>query len=803
MIARNLLIQSPSLYPALQSMTLGVSRFARVSLAVFCATFALLLLAGPVAQASSFLVGKANVCFAERVGDNLKPAWNASFDGEETLPVAAEPEGAGPVFIYFNQALTETSAEIGDNFFNWLDVYITGLSLGQSVLLERFFVDNDEGIINGNAVLMESHRIQDGFRPLTGNIPNLSSVEDWDATRDGKIWTQLGMFGGLANMPGEYVIRVSSPLDSFPPATARLTINEVPTDQFFVGQVVDDWGDPIPYAFVALLAPLGSYSDIRYAARADEDGDYLLYAPNPDEVDLVAVAPGYVGPYQGGSFRVIEKDDVLIQDIELTPGTVNLAGHILREGSNEPIAGLPVTFFTVDESDAVDGRLMTHTWTDANGAFSVMLTPDRWQVVVKTYEAASRNLLETPGSGNWIFDLTDGVDVSNVEAFWIEATSLVAGVLRSKDGDPLQGVQMLARNLETRQTASGYTLANGTFTLAAAPGDWEVTPFSFDLEFLGYPGVEETQVRLTAPNQSVVIFPTAPAIKGVLEGLITYESADSELDGTAVGGLMLWAQNIVEGELMSVFQSTYRSSGYYNFFLPEGHWFVIPEPFEAARRQLLLKNLPVLDIVEDEEEIISRTEWDIIAVDPTRSMQIIIRDEHGDPVPGIPMHAHRMTGEGEDTYDAFGVTDDDGVAIIPAIGGHWHFHISHSTMRRAGFVQFTEEHLMVSEGCGEEPEECPCGPALLELTAVPFTGALPEVTRVASEAGRLVIEGTGEPGQLYEVEGSFDLQNWRYTGDVIALDGAFTITDLFDAGHEQALTDASSGRLFYRLKNRE
>jgi hypothetical protein len=300
-------------------------------------------------SAFTFKVGLSNTCFAERIGDNLMPMWNAVFTGGEVDPPEADPESTGPIEVFLSESV------IGDDYFDWLDVHVSGLSLGQGVLIERFLVDNDEGIINSNAVLMESHRVQDGYLPLTGDIPNLSSVEDWDEELDGEIWTQLGMFGGLANMPGEYVIRVSSPLDSFPAATARLTIEEVPTAQYFHGRVLDG-ETPIPGAFVALLQPLGAYSEILFAARANQDGEYLLYAPYPEEVDVVAVAPGYVGPFQRGATRVIDSDEEQEYDIQLTPGSVTLSGHVRRTGTEEPIAGLPVTFLSVDEGNEADGR---------------------------------------------------------------------------------------------------------------------------------------------------------------------------------------------------------------------------------------------------------------------------------------------------------------------------------------------------------------------------------------------------------------------------------------------------------------
>ena len=113
----------------------------RTPLAVVCAMLALLLLASSAAQAHIFPVRGANVCFAERIGDNLEPAWNVPVDGVDEVPPVADPESSGPISIHFDEALTETTKTIGDDYFDWLDVYVSGLSLGQSVVIERFLVD--------------------------------------------------------------------------------------------------------------------------------------------------------------------------------------------------------------------------------------------------------------------------------------------------------------------------------------------------------------------------------------------------------------------------------------------------------------------------------------------------------------------------------------------------------------------------------------------------------------------------------------------------------------------------------------
>ncbi|MCC5846129.1 MAG: hypothetical protein JJU05_17915 [Verrucomicrobia bacterium] len=779
------------------SFVLSNVRFNPAGAGTRCAAFLLLLtLFSPAAWASVFRVSMANVCFAERIGDNLAPAWNAPIDGDyETWDRPEAPQSES------DEIWVSVSPEvIAADRFDWVNVEIGGLSPGQTVLIERFLVDNDQGIVNGNAVLVESHLVQEGYRPMVGDFFfNTNQVLDWDGTLNGTIETQLGMFGGMSNMAGEYVIRVSSPTDAFEPEEASLTIDEIWTSEYFYGDVVDEEGDPIPHAIVGLLQQLGSYSDILFAKQADEHGYYYIASPYfPLEVDLVAVAPGFVGPFQRGNNRLIDFDDELEHDIVLTPGTVEIAGRAERSADEEPIAGLPVTFLTVDEKGIVDGRLMTHTWTDANGEFSVMVTPDRWLVLVKSYEASSRNLLELPNAPDLIVDTTDGAQTGITISF-VEADSVIGGTLRDEDGNPLWKVQMKALNRETGQTTSGYTLQNGVFTLPVTAGVWEVTPFSYDLERAGHPGARETRVKLTASNQSVEFVHTAPKRSAILEGTITYDSADLGKNGEPVGGLTLWAQNIVNSELNSVFKSTYNSNGSFSIHLSEGHWFVIPDPREAARRQLLLKNLPLLDVVHDDDEVQS-IEQDIHVVDPEVIITVTILDADENPVPGIPMHAHLMTDPGEDTFDAFGLTNEDGVAYIPAKSGHWHLHISHSTLRRAGLQEIPEQHLMVSETCGAPPEVCSCPSVKLEVTVPAFTDEPPELTATRVEnGGTLVIEGEGEPGRLYHVQGSFDLQDWIFVGRVIALGGEFKITDPKNTAFKEEFTGEPGNRIFYRL----
>ena len=172
--------------------------------------------------------------------------WNLPVTAVPPAPPGPDPEGAGPVSVSVSDPV------IGNEFFGIIDLAITGLSAGQSVLLEKFRVDNDQGVIDGGAILQESHALQDGVAAAVGEPFNWTRL--YDVTeRDGQIEVQLDFWEpSAASIPGEYVYRVSSPLGSFAPQTVRLTVTNEPAAQKFAGTVTAG-GQPLPGAIVALL----------------------------------------------------------------------------------------------------------------------------------------------------------------------------------------------------------------------------------------------------------------------------------------------------------------------------------------------------------------------------------------------------------------------------------------------------------------------------------------------------------------------------------------------------------------------
>ena len=510
------------------------------------------------------------VWFTTANENRLVASWNTPVQGMEEVFPKPDPEGTGPILFELSERTIPT------DYLDYLDAYIGGLSRGQTVRLERFLVRNDEGIVDQNAILMDSRLIADGVLPLMGEEPNYNETLDYveidqEAVtyRDGEIETYFPIRGGLEAIPGEYVYRVSCPRGSFHAKTQRLTIVESPTEQRFTGRVLSD-GGPVPGAIVGLIQGVGGrYSHLKTVAISDSDGNYSLSAPFADEFEVVAVAPGFVGPLSVGSESTIAEGEVVERDLELVAGSRTIAGRVVDLITGQPIAGLPVTFITGDEEGQPDGRSFTHAWTNRDGGFSVAVTPDRWGIVLKPSDISSRSYLAGT-SALLKMDTTEG-DATELILPLVRGECMVSGYLRSRSeldesgqGIPLEGVEVFAINPQLNLTASGVTYEDGWFNLAVTPGHWIVFPFSYDLKSLEHSGSKDYPVYFGGTDQSIRLDIEVPKVTGGIEGVV--EDAASR----PIGKLRLLAYNKETNNREAAIQTSYRSDGYFSFLLNPG-----------------------------------------------------------------------------------------------------------------------------------------------------------------------------------------------------------------------------------------
>ena len=213
----------------------------------------------------------------------------------------------------------------------------------------------------------------------------------------------------------------------------------------------------------------------------------------------------------------------------------------------------------------------------------------------------------------------------------------------------------------------------------------------------------------------------------------------------------------------------------------------MPDSTEAARRQLLFRDLPTVTVSDDGDFDFSKLEAiSLKTIEASGWVTVSLRDEHGEGVPGITMHA-MVTQEDGTVLDAFGETDREGGASIPVIDGDWKVHLSLKDLRELGKKEIPLIDLLVA---GEQTE--------LSITAVSFEDQPPRLSvPIFSDNGFVQIVGQGEPGRQYEAQRSLDLDLWMTLGLVSAIEGEFEIVDDPSVAFGASGNGVQSG--FYRV----
>ena len=108
--------------------------------------------------------------------------WNTPMSGASIASPDPAPEESGPVRMILSHRT------IDDEFQGMVDLTIDGLSLGQSVLLEKFKTSPGQEDIDTDSVLLASSLVTDGAAELVGEVYNSNLIQDI-GDRDGRLCT--------------------------------------------------------------------------------------------------------------------------------------------------------------------------------------------------------------------------------------------------------------------------------------------------------------------------------------------------------------------------------------------------------------------------------------------------------------------------------------------------------------------------------------------------------------------------------------------------------------------------------------
>lgn len=248
----------------------------------------------------------------------------------------------------------------------------------------------------------------------------------------------------------------------------------------------------------AKLARVNFYADGDWdeaVGLSDAEGNYVLgvaagtwwVGPDADELN----GRGYLGDE---AELAIADGEALRQDFVVEEFTAYFRGRVIDDG------GAPVAYARI--AAALDtGEGWHEVWTDADGNFEIGVTGGAWVLQLDSYDAYDLGLV-TPILA---YDVTDGIDIDDVEYVAPAATAYVTGRVRDNTNAPVVGVWVSTYSVVggTEYAMWFETDSQGAFDIPVFDGSWQVGVNCFDLQWLGYECVDGQNVTISGADRIV------------------------------------------------------------------------------------------------------------------------------------------------------------------------------------------------------------------------------------------------------------------------------------------------------------
>ena len=148
---------------------------------------------------------------------------------------------------------TLNPSSVSSTYSGTITLQVTGLTAGDTVVVQKFLDANTNGVIDGVDLLVQQFNLTDGQASVIGGVTNINVPGDTDTTA-GQITAQLNFQNGdfVQSIIGKYAFELSSPSGSFSLITNLFNVTNVPYAQKFTGNIVNN-GTNVPNAVVLLF----------------------------------------------------------------------------------------------------------------------------------------------------------------------------------------------------------------------------------------------------------------------------------------------------------------------------------------------------------------------------------------------------------------------------------------------------------------------------------------------------------------------------------------------------------------------
>ena len=363
---------------------------------------------------------------------------------------------------------TVMPSSVSNTYSGNIMLQITGLTSGETVVIQKFLDANSNGVIDGADMLWQQFQLTDGQASVIGVVTNFNVPGDTETT-PGRITARLNFQRGdfLQSIIGKYAYKLSSPTGLFTAITNSFTVTNTAYAQSLTGNVVNN-GTNVPNAVVLLLRPPrpGHGSGAPVAGTvANNSGTFTIKLP-PGTYVPAAVQRNYLGDLAALPVTV-SGGATVVTNLTLTNATRTISGKVAD--ATNPAMGLPGLFLHA----TADGLAATAN-SDANGNFTLQVGSGHWNVGA---EGVGTLGYIGADSDQVSIDTTTG-NVSGLVLSYPQTAALFYGSVRDSQDQPLAGVSINSENDNYFYFQNVFTDNNGNYVTGALDsetgGTWDV-----------------------------------------------------------------------------------------------------------------------------------------------------------------------------------------------------------------------------------------------------------------------------------------------------------------------------------------
>ncbi len=402
--------------------------------------------------------------------------------------------------------LTVTPSAVSNTYNGYITLQIGGVPTGATVVVQKYFDANSNGVVDAGDLLVQQGNPQDGkTSPVIGGVTNFNVPGDTDGASDGSITARILFNNGdfIQKTIGQYLFVVSSTNGAFTPLTNLFTVTNLPYPQKITGTITNDTGTAVPNAVVVVFPPPrgGDHGPGTPVAGgvANGSGVYSIAMPVGSYVPM-GFKSNFVANYSASPLVTVGSGQTVTTNLLLSNATSSVSGtYVDATNSSRVQAGVFIPL-------SANSGLIAAGFTDSNGNFNVPVPPGwSWSVGSDSSALIAHGYV---GYDNNPTNVNSGA--SGVTIGFPRESALFYGTILDTLGSPIPGIAIEAFDHNNNiYQQDGWTDTNGNYVTPAVGGLGLIDQWTVDVDqhptnyVFAIPAIQQTGGTNIAVSQAV------------------------------------------------------------------------------------------------------------------------------------------------------------------------------------------------------------------------------------------------------------------------------------------------------------